>query len=72
MGYSVVNEINLAYNFLTQDSLYHFARLNDPDFVRVEHLNLSYNDLGPESFRLLQPIMSNMVSLKLASTKLNN
>ena len=42
-GYSLINDINLSYNFLTAESLPHFARLSNPDFIRLEHLNLGYN-----------------------------
>lgn len=33
--YSVISEINLSYNYLTSDSLYYFARLDDPDFIQL-------------------------------------
>ena len=71
-GYSVLNELNLAYNFLTADCLPYFAALNDPDFIRLETLNLSYNALGPDTFRLLKPMLGQVVNLNLSNTKLTN
>jgi hypothetical protein len=71
-GYSLINDINLSYNFLTADCLPHFARLNNPDFIRLEHLNLGYNQLGPDSVKILRPILSNIIALNLSNSKLNN
>jgi hypothetical protein len=33
---------------------------------------LSYNDLGPDSIKILEPIMSKLETLNLSNTKLNN
>lgn len=62
----------MSNNYLTGDCLHHFARMNDLNFVRLQCLNLSYNALGPDAFKLLQPILSPIVQLNLANTKLNN
>lgn len=32
-GYSLISEINLSYNYLTQECLPYFAKLNDPNFI---------------------------------------
>lgn len=71
-GYSLLNELHLSYNFLTAECLPYFAALNDPDFIRLETLNLSYNALGPDTLRLLRPMLGSVVNLNLANTKLNN
>ena len=49
-----------------------FAKLADPEFVQIQSLNLSYNDLGPDTIRMLGPILGSVIELNLASTKLNN
>jgi len=72
VGHSLIGDINLSYNYLTAECLPHFARLNDPDFVQLQSLNLSYNALGPDSIRILAPILSTVLSLNLSNTKLNN
>jgi hypothetical protein len=33
MGYSLISEINLSYNYLSQDCLPYFALLSNPDFI---------------------------------------
>ena len=38
----------------------------------MQNLNLSYNDLGEGTISMLQPILSSVVELNLASTKLTN
>lgn len=49
-----------------------FYQLQDPDFIQLQSLNLSYNDLGPEAVAMLSPLMASIVELNLAGTKLNN
>jgi GH25 family lysozyme M1 (1,4-beta-N-acetylmuramidase) len=49
-GHSLINELNLSYNQLTKDCLPHFGRLYDKEFVRIENLNLSNNNIGPDFF----------------------
>ena len=71
-GCSLMSEINLSYNYLTSECLPYFSKLSNPDFVQIQSLNLSYNDLGPESIKKLSPMFSNLVSLNLSNTKLNN
>lgn len=68
----MLNELHLAYNYLTAECLPYFAALSDPEFVRLETLNLSYNALGPDTLRLLQPMLGSVVDLNLANTKLTN
>jgi hypothetical protein len=69
---SIISDINLSYNFLTHDCLHHFAKLKDPNFIQLQCLNLSYNDLGPDSIKILGPILGTVIELNLARTKLNN
>ena len=69
---SMISEINLSYNYLTSECLPTFSRLNDPNFVQIQSLNLSYNDLGPDSMSMLSPMFSTLVHLNLSNTKLNN
>jgi hypothetical protein len=71
-GHSLISEINLSYNYLTVECLPHFAQLSDPNFVQIQQLNLSYNALGPDSIRILAPMMSSLHHLNLSNTKLNN
>ena len=71
-GCSLISAINLSSNLLTSDCLRQFARLSDPSFVQLNSLNLSYNDLGQDSILTLQPILSEITELNLASTKLSN
>lgn len=71
-GASIISEINLSYNFLNHECLNYFALLSDPKFIQLLSLNLSFNDLGSESFKILGPIMSNLLELNLSYTKLNN
>ena len=71
-GCSLINEINLSYNYLNADVLPYFAQLRNPDWIQLQSLNLSYNDLGPSSIKILQPIMSTLETLNLSHTKLNN
>lgn len=71
-GYSLISEINLSYNYLTQDCLPHFASLHNRDFVQLKSLNLSYNALGPDSMRILSPVLATLSALNLSNTKLNN
>ena len=35
IGYSLISEINLSYNYLTADCLPYFSLLNDPHFVQI-------------------------------------
>ena len=70
--YSIISEINLSYNYLTNACLNHFALLSDPKFIQLQFLNLSFNDLGSESFKTLGPLMGRIIDLNLAHTKLNN
>jgi hypothetical protein len=72
MGCSLINEINLSYNYLNADILPYFALLSNPNWIQLQSLNLSYNDLGSDSIRLLAPIMSTLETLNLSHTKLNN
>jgi hypothetical protein len=69
---SVISDINLSYNYLTHACLTHFALLRDPDFIQLQFLNLSFNDLGSESIRILGPVLVQMLDLNLAHTKLSN
>ena len=71
-GCSLISEINLAYNYLTADSLPFFGKLNNPDFIQLRSLNLSYNDLGPDSIAILAPILPCIEYLNLSNTKMNN
>lgn len=71
-GHCLLGEINLSYNYLTSDCLYCFAQLNDQNFIRIQQLNLSYNALGPESFKILGPMLGSVVTLNLSNTKLTN
>ena len=71
-GYSLLNDLNLSYNYLTAECLPYFGALSDPEFIRLETLNLSYNALGPDSLRLLRPMLGSVVNLNLTNTKLNN
>lgn len=71
-GHSLIGDLNLSYNYLTADCLPYFAQLSDPAFVRLETLNLSYNALGPDSIRILAPMLSSVLCLNLSNTKLNN
>lgn len=48
------------------------ALLDDPEFIQLQSLNLSFNDLGPDSIRILGPVLGSVVELNLAGTKLNN
>lgn len=72
IGYSVIGEINLSYNYLNVECLPYFARLSDPNFIQLQSLNLSYNQLGPDSIRILAPILPTVLSLNLSNTKLTN
>jgi hypothetical protein len=72
MGCSLITEINLAHNYLNTDVLPYFALLSNPQWIQLQSLNLSYNDLGPESIKILGPIMSTIEVLNLSHTKLNN
>lgn len=71
-GHCLLGEINLSYNYLTSDCLPYFAELNDQSFIRLQSLNLSYNALGPDSIKLLGPMLGSIVSLNLSNTKLTN
>ena len=71
-GCSLISEINLSHNCLTYDCLPNFAKLSDPDWIQLQNLNLSNNDLGSDTIRTLMPVLSSVITLNLASTKLNN
>ena len=71
-NYSLMSEINLSYNYLTSECLGYFALLHDPEFIQLQHLNLSHNDLGPESIEILGQTLCSIVELNLANTKLNS
>lgn len=71
-GHSLISELNLSYNQLTKECLPHFGRLHDKDFVRLESLNLSNNNIGPDFFKIVQPIVSTFKILVLGNTGLNN
>ena len=71
-GHSLISEINLSYNYLTAECLPYFAQLSNPNFVQIQQLNLSYNALGPDSIRILGPMMSTLYTLNLSNTKMNN
>jgi len=70
--HSMIQEINLGYNYLTVDCLPVLARLSNPEFVQIHTLHLSFNELGPEVFLHLAPIMGTVINLNLANTKLGN
>ena len=53
VGYSLISSINLSYNFLTYECLNHFRMLSDPEFIQLQNLNLSYNDLGETTIAML-------------------
>lgn len=72
MRCSLINEINLSYNYLNADILPYFAQLRNPEWIQLQSLNLSYNDLGPSSVKILEPILGSLESLNLSHTKLNN
>jgi Ran GTPase-activating protein (RanGAP) involved in mRNA processing and transport len=71
-GYSLISEINLSYNYLTQECLPYFAKLCDPSFIQVKNLNLSFNALGSDAIKILEPIIPNLTVLNLNGCKLNN
>ena len=71
-GCCLISDINLSYNYMTSECLHHFARLNNPDFIQLRQLNLSYNDLGPNSIQILEPVLETLTELSLANTKLTN
>jgi hypothetical protein len=71
-GSSMISEINLSYNMLTSECLPGFGMLCNPNFIQLRSLNLSYNELGPDTIHILGPILSSVVELNLASCKLNN
>lgn len=71
-GCSLISEIHLGYCFLTSECLVDFAKLSNPEWIQLQSLNLSYNDLGPETIGILTPILPSIITLNLNGTKLNN
>jgi len=69
---SIISDINLSYNFLSQECLPFFAKLSNPEFVQIQSLNLSYNDLGQDCIKTLTPILPSIMELSLANTRLTN